>query len=132
MKKLFLILGLLFAISPAFADPATYYVPPPQLGAALQIMDSGFANIFAIFRNGTGSFSFDPNTKTLSNFKLAIDANSLVASSNESQRDLANFLGAFQFSEIRITAPDSTTFNDNKAEIKATVMIHGTNKPVTF
>ncbi len=116
----------------AAESPVAYYVPPPQFSAAMQVMDQGFANIFALFQNATGSFSFDENAKSLSRLRLAIDASSLTGSNAASQRDLGNLLGILQYSEIRITAPDSVTFTDNKADVKATLTIHGISKPVTL
>lgn len=126
----FLLLPLCVAI--ASESPATYYVPPPQFSAALQVMDQGFANVFALFQNATGSFSFDEGTKSLSRLRLALDASSLTTSNTGSQRDLANLIGIMQYPEIRITAPDSVTFTDGKADVKATVTLHGSSKPVTF
>lgn len=133
MKK-FLLCLLLFCIisAQAVADSAAYYIPPAQMNTQLEIMDNGYANMFALFRNSTGGFTFDETAKTMSNLKIAIDTTSLISNSNENQRDLSNLLGAFQNSEIRITAPDTVAFTDNKAEIKATVMMHGAAKPVTF
>lgn len=109
-----------------------YYVPPPQFSAALQIMDLGFANVFALFQNATGSFSFDEGAKSLSHLRLALDATSLAASNSNAQSDLGNMLGVMQYNEIRITALDPVTFTDNKAEIKANMSLHGVNKPVTL
>jgi polyisoprenoid-binding protein YceI len=116
----------------AAENPVAYYVPPPQFSAALQVMDMGFANIFALFQNATGSFSFDEGAKSLSRLRLALDATSLTSGNSASQRDLANLLGIFQFPEIRITSPDSVVFEDNKAQVKATLTLHGASKPVTF
>jgi len=135
MKKLLLTLALIFSCSgsTSAADAtAPYYVPPAQFSVALEVMDMGFANVFALFRTATGSFAFDETSKSISNLRLAIDTTSLLANTNENQRDLSNLLSAFQFPEIRIMAPDSVTFVDNKAEIKTTLTLHGTNKPVTF
>lgn len=135
MRRLFfllLLLSLPVTSLNAAEAPAAYYIPPAQFNAALQVMYNGYANIYALFRNATGSFSFDDTTKSLSNLKLAIDATSLLTANNDNQRDLANLLSAFQYSEIRIIAPDSITFTDSKADIKATVTLHGQSKPVTF
>jgi polyisoprenoid-binding protein YceI len=135
MKRLllaFVLLMLPLRTASAADSPVSYYVPPPQFSAALQVMDLGFANVFAIFQNATGSFSFDEGAKSLSRLRLALDTSSLMSSNSGSQRDLANLLGTMQYSEIRVTAPDSVTFADGKAEVKATLTLHGTAKPVTF
>jgi len=127
-----LIAALLAVSSPALAEPAAYYAPPSEFNAALQVMDMGFSNDFALIRNATGSFTYDEATKTISNLRLALDATSMSAGNNDTQRALANFLASFQYPEIRVTMPDSAVFTDNKAELKATVTMHGTSKPVTF
>lgn len=134
MKRLLLALLLLLPLRPALAveDPVAYYVPPPQFNAALQVMDRGFANVFALFQNATGSFNFDESAKSLTRLRLALDATSLASGNGDSQRDLANLLGIMQFSEIRVQAPDSVTFADNKAEVKATLTLHGVSKPITL
>jgi len=132
MKKLLLILLLFVGGVQAADNSATYYIAPPQFNTTMQIMDSGFAYVTAIFRNATGSFTFDDTAKSISNVKLAVDTTSLLASSPENQRDLGNMLGAFTNPEMRIIAPDAVTFKDGKADIKANIMLHGAVKPVTF
>jgi len=117
---------------PAHAEPATYYVPPPQFSAALQVMDLGFANMFALFQNATGSFSFDESDKSMSHLRVALDATSLTSGNSGSQQELMGLLGVMQNQEIRVTAPDSVSFKEGKADVKATVTLHGTSKPVTF
>jgi polyisoprenoid-binding protein YceI len=135
-RALRLVVGLLAFLLPGVAqaaeNPSSYYVPPAQFNAALQVMDLGFANVFALFQNATASFDFDEGEKTLSHLRIAIDATSLSAGNVEAQNDLASLLGIMQYNEIRITAPDTVTFTDGKAEIKATVSLHGATKPVTF
>jgi len=136
MKRLLFLLLFLPALysDAVFASDtsASYYIPPSQFSGVMQVMDMGFANIFALFRTGTGSFTFDDTNKSISNLRLAIDAASLLAATNENQRDLSGFLGAYQYPEIRVTAPDSVTFTDNKAQIKATLTLHGNSKPITL
>ena len=134
MKRLLLALLLLLPLSSVAVaeEPVSYYVPPPQFSAALQVMDMGFANVFALFQNATGSFNFDESSKSLSHLRIALDATSLTSANTGSQRDLANLLGIMQYQEIRITAPDSVTFTDGKADVKATMTLHGANKPITL
>jgi polyisoprenoid-binding protein YceI len=136
MKKILFFL-LIAALLPgaAAADDDTsnrYYIPPAQFNAVLQVMDLGFANIFGLFRNATGSFEFDEKAKSVENLKLAIDASSLTANNSANDRDLAALFGAAQYPEITFVAKDSTTFTDNKADIKGTLTLHGVSKPFTL
>ena len=131
MNKLVL-LFLLLATGAHAEEPASYYVPPAQFSASMQVMYMGFSNALAIFRSSTSSFTFNEADKSISNLRIAIDATSLTASGNEIQRDLSTLLGVFENPEIRILAPDSVKFEDNKAEIKGTMTLRGVNKPVTL
>lgn len=132
MKKFLLLIALCAAPANAADNATSYYVPPAQFNTAMEVMDMGFANIFALFRIATGSFTFDESAKSIGDLRIAIDTTSLTAGSPENQRALSDWLGAFQSSEIRIMAPDSAKFVDDKAQIKATVTLHGVAKPVSF
>ena len=133
LTRLLLLAVLALVPAAAFADePVAYYIPPPQFNAQMEVMDLGFANVFALFQNATGSFNFDESAKAISRLRIAIDAGSLMAGNSGSQQDLARLIGAGQFAEIRITDPDTVTFTDNKAELKASLTLHGVTKPVTL
>lgn len=134
MKKLLLLflMFISFGALAAEAGPVPYYIPPAQFGSTIQIMDRGFANIFGMFRNATGSFQFDESNKTISRLRIAIDATSVMSANAESQKDIASLLGVFQYPEISITAPDSIAFAEGRASLKATLTAHGTSKPVTL
>ena len=111
---------------------ARYYIPPPQFNAAMQVMDLGFANIFGLFRNATGSFEYDETAKSVSELKLAIDATSLMANNPDNERDLEALFAAMQYPEITFVAKDSASFTDSKADLKGTLTLHGVSKPCTL
>ncbi len=92
----------------------------------------GFSNMFALFQNATGSFTFDEASKSIARLRVALDLGSLIANNPESQRALINQLGGMRNPEIDITAPDSTVFTDGKAQLKGTLSLHGVSKPVTL
>ena len=135
MKKFSLVLCvalILPALASADDNAARYYIPPSQFNAALQIMDLGFSNVFGLFRNATGSFTFDSSAKSISDVKLAIDATSLTANSPDNEQALESLLAAGQYPEVDFVARDETKFSDGKAEIKGTLTLHGISKPVTL
>src|SRR5271170_5954164 len=126
----FVFVFVLPAIALAADDaPVQYYIPPFQFNAALEVMDLGFANVFGLFRNATGSFEFDETTKSVTNVKLAVDATSLIANNPENIGDLMVLLGTTQYPEIVFIARDSFSFADSKADIKGNLTIHGVTKP---
>jgi polyisoprenoid-binding protein YceI len=133
MKKTFLtFLLILFPLLAHAEDSAErYYIPPGQFNAAIEVMDLGFANVFGLFRNATGSFEFEPATKSVNHLRLALETTSLIANSNENQQDLINLLGS-QYPEISFATEDSVSFVESKAEIRGVLTIHGISKPFVF
>lgn len=131
LALLIVVLGLLLATSTQ-AAPQKFYIPPSQFNAAFQVMDLGFANIFGMFRNATGLFAFDPETKTISNLKLALDTRSLVVPNPDAGKDLSALFAISHYPEIAFMATAPASFKDGKAEIKGTLTVHGQSKPATF
>jgi polyisoprenoid-binding protein YceI len=139
MRRLVLLLTTLFCLSTSgvfAADedvaPDRYYIPPPQFNAAMEVMDLGFANIFGLFRNATGSFEFEPATKSVGNLKIAIDTTSLMTNNPENERDLEALLDAMEYPEMRFVTRDSISFAEGKADIKGTLTLHGVSKPLVL
>jgi len=133
MKKLLITLLLLLAPLRAYGTDSTassYYVPPAQFNAQLQVMDMGFSNIFVLLQNATASFLFNEDAKSISRVRIALDVSTLMTNNNGNQRDLENLFDNGQYPEIAITSPDAVTFTDNKAQLKANITLHGQTKPV--
>jgi polyisoprenoid-binding protein YceI len=135
MKKLLIVFILVLLPATVFAadeGPVHYYVPPTQFNAALEVMDLGFANVFGLFRNATGSFSFEAATKSVDKLRIALDASSLIANSSGNEASLAALLASAQYPEISFAASDSVSFAEGKADIRGTLTIHGVSKPCVF
>lgn len=135
MKKsalFFALGGLLLLALPAVAASKSYYVPPGQFNAAVQVMDRGFANIFGLFEQATGSFAFDTQTDTLSHVRLAMSADSLTASNMNAAGELRALFDTNAYPEITFMATANAAFKDGKAEVKGTLTTHGQSKPATF
>lgn len=136
MRKLFLLCLTVITFVAGFSQPVhaqeTYYIPPPQFNAAFQVMDLGFANIFGLFQNATGSLNYDETTKTVSRLRLAIDATSLIAGNADNQRALMAFFDVARYPEISLTSSDNFSFTDGKADVKATLILHGVSKSITL
>lgn len=132
LYSLVLIVGLIISICLPAEAQQSYYIPPGQFNAALQIMDLGFANIFGLFQKATGSFTFEESTKTVSHLRLAIDATSLMTSNSDTQRALADLFDVEHYPELSIAASESYSFAEGKADIKATLTLHGVSKPIVL
>jgi polyisoprenoid-binding protein YceI len=126
-----LLLALIFTSSAAGAADR-YYVPPSQFSAAFQIMDLKFSNILGTFQNATASFSFDAETKKISDLRIALDASSLSTSNGRNVGDLAELFETRKYPEITFASAAGGEIGVDKKEIKGTLNVHGTAKPFTL
>ncbi len=112
---------------------ASYYVAPGQVSAEIRVAGAGEgkADLLGQFATATGSFDYDGGSHTLNRLRLAIDGDSLSASSYGSQRGLAMMIEADSFREISLVSLGSATLADGKAEMKGFLTLHGVTKPVT-
>ena len=127
---LFFSLSLL--TSQAFATTEKYYVDPSQFTAAFQVPAQDNKSVNGTFTNATGSFSYDPDSKTFSNLRFAVDATSISTSSKNSTHDMRVLFDPNAYPEISFTSSSSATLADNHGEIKGTLKVHGQSKPVTI
>lgn len=96
------------------------------------IMEGGLSNVFGMFTDGTASFSFDQQTQTISNVKLALNAFSLSVPNQNISQSIRMLFNVADYPEISFIAASPTTFKDGKAEIKGTMKFHGQTKPAVF
>lgn len=119
---------------PAAAKTASFFVPPQQSNASLQVSELGFANITGVFGRSTASFKFDEDDKSISGLRLAIESGSLVTGNPEHAAALTGTdqLAAREYSEISFIQLKPATFTDGKAKIEGELAVRGTRKPFTF
>lgn len=115
--------------SPSHAEATKFYAPPSQFNANLQVMELGFANLTGLFREGTASFSFDAESKTISRFRMAINAASLVSTNPRSEQSLAYLIGSARSPEISFVASEPAPLKDDKAVLKGNLTLNGISKP---
>ena len=117
---------------PAHAATEKYYVDPSQFTAAFQVPAQENKSVNGTFTNATGSFSYDPDSKTFSNLRFAVDTTSLSTSSKSTTHDMRMLFDPNGFPEITFTSNSSVVLADNHGEIKGTLKVHGQSKPVTI
>lgn len=113
----------------AFA--ATYYVGPGQMSAELRVTGEGKPDLLGQFGTATASFDYDESSHALSRLRVAIDGDSLSASSYGGQRELTLMLEPDSYREIALATSGRATLSDGKAEMKGMLTLHGVSKPVT-
>ncbi|WP_102108760.1 YceI family protein [Oceaniglobus roseus] len=119
---------------PAAAEPARYALDPEHMVVAFTVMHAGYAKVLGRFADVEGGFTYDPETKTLSDVSVKIDAASVDtfnAARDEHVRS-ADFLDAGANPDITFTADGGTPTSDTTGTVEGELTIRGVSRPVTL
>ena len=98
--------GLAFALGvitrPAEAQPAEFTIDPDHFSIGFLVDHIGYARVLGMFREASGSFTFDEKALALSNVKIAIKTASVFSNQKERDEHLRgpDFLNAREFPEM--------------------------------
>ncbi|WP_424931669.1 YceI family protein [Amaricoccus macauensis] len=114
------------------AEPATYDLDPEHAVAAFTVMHAGYAKVLGRFSDIEGEFTFDPETREVSNVSARIGAASVdtgQAARDEHVRS-ADFLDAEANPDITFTATDATALSETSGTLAGELTIRGVTQPV--
>ena len=130
-----LALGLaLAALGAAQAQPARYEIDPEHLSVGFLVQHLGYARVIGLFQKGSGTFTFDETTATLSDVRLVVDAAS--AFTNHRRRDnhlrSADFLNAGEFPQIVFKGAKAKRTGERTFVVEGQLELLGKTEPVSF
>jgi polyisoprenoid-binding protein YceI len=130
-----LALGLaLAAQGAAQAQPARYEIDPEHLSVGFLVQHLGYARVIGLFQKGSGTFTFDETTATLSDVRLVVDAAS--AYTNHRRRDnhlrSADFLNAGEFPQIVFKGAKAKRTGERTFVVEGQLELLGKSEPVSF
>ncbi len=119
---------------PAAAAPAKYDIDPAHFTVGFLVDHVGMAKIMGMFLKAKGSFTFDEQSKSVSDIKVVIDTRSVFT--NHKKRDdhlrSPDFLNASEFPEMVFTGTQSEATGDRTGKIHGTLDLLGVQRPVTL
>lgn len=127
---------LLFGLGsvPAAAEPAQYEVDPDHFSIGFLVDHAGYGKVLGMFLEGSGSFTFDEDARTLSDVRIVIRTESVFT--NHEKRDdhlrSPDFLNADEFPEMVFAAPGGTATGDRTGRIDGTLTLLGVSQPVSL
>jgi polyisoprenoid-binding protein YceI len=114
-------------------DLPSYYVPPENMNAALQMTHQGSV-LYALFQDSTARFSYESQTKSMKGLEFSLNLGSLVTHQRKSLADLLSpiLFDAERFPEMSFKAPQSYSFTESKTMVDGTLTIRDISKPARF
>ena len=118
----------------ARAEPANYTIDPTHLTIAFKVHHVGFFDMVGLFTKASGSFSFDEETKELSNLKVVIKTKSVFTGHKKRDAHLrsADFLNAGEFPEMVFVGKSTEKTGDKTGKVHGELTLLGQTRPVTL
>lgn len=118
----------------AWAEPARYEIDPDHLSIGFLVDHVGYAKTLGMFREASGSYTFDESTGELRDVVVTIDTESVF--SNHRKRDehlrSADFLNSAEFPQMVFRAQGATSVEDRRYRIEGELELLGQSRPLTL
>jgi polyisoprenoid-binding protein YceI len=134
MKRLALLAALCLAGAAAHAQPARYQIDPEHFSVGFLVDHLGYAKVLGIFRESSGSYSFDEQTGALADVRLVVDARSVYTGHRRRDQHLASpdFLNAGEFREIVFTSATAKRTGERTFAVEGQLQMLGKAQPLTL
>ena len=125
---------LLAAHGAASAQPARYEIDPEHFSVGFLVDHIGYAKVLGMFRNASGTYSFDEATGALSDVRLVIDAKSVFTNHRRRDQHLnsADFLNSGEFPEIVFKGARAKRTGERTFVVEGELDLIGKTQPVTL
>ena len=111
-----------------------YSLDPEHTTVAFLIEHVGYAKTLGLFTDVSGSFSFDQDTRTVTDISITVGTAS-VNSANEARDKHVrskDFLNVSDYPEMTFSAPTATVSADGAGEISGELSLLGTTQALTL
>ncbi|MCP5149895.1 MAG: YceI family protein [Chromatiales bacterium] len=128
-----LVLTALTALT-ARAEPARYTVDPEHFVVAFLVDHIGYARTLGLFREASGSFTFDESTATLSDMRIVVRTASVFTNHDKRDRHLrsGDFLDSEAHPEMTFTAATARRVGEREYAVEGTLALRGETRPLTL
>lgn len=118
----------------ARAAPQRFEIDPSHLSIGFLVHHLGYEKVLGMFLEGSGSFSYDPEDRRLSDLRVVIQADSVFT--NDERRDEhlrgPDFLNAGEFPEIVFEGKEAEPTGENTGRVDGTLTILGVTRPASL
>lgn len=119
---------------PALAEADLYEIDKSHFSIVFNADHIGYAATWGMFLDGSGSFMFDEEARTLSDLTVTIDANSVFT--NDDRRDghlrSADFLDAESHPQITFVMTSAEATGETTGKVHGDLTLRGVTRPVTL
>lgn len=128
------VIGLILPPVVAAAAPERYRIDPEHLSIGFLVGHIGYAEVLGLFLEGEGSFTFDPEARTLSDLRVTIPAVSVFTNHDDRDEHLrgSDFLDAGSHPEITFAGTGAEPTGERTGRVTGDLTLRGVTRPVTL
>lgn len=128
------LVAMLATTGPSRAEPRQYVIDPAHFSIVFNAMHIGYAPTWGLFLKGKGGFTFDEDTRALSDLSVEIEAASVF--SNDERRDghlrSNDFLAAEAHPLITFEMTEARPETETTGTVTGALTLRGVTRPVTL
>jgi len=127
--------GLLAGVvAPAEAEPRDYEIDPEHVAVGFLVHHLGLADTLGMFREVSGSFTYDHEAKKLSDVKIVIQTDSVFTNHEERDEHLRgpDFLNVKEYPTMTFTAEEAERTGEGKGKLHGELTLLGETEPLTL
>ena len=131
---LVLALGWLVAPTPAQSEPARFVLDPEHTSITFLVQHLGFADVAGMFLESEGSFTYDEETRELSDLRVVIKTDSVFTNHERRDQHLrsADFLNVEAFPEMIFEGRSAEPFTETTGQVTGDLTLRGVTRPVAL
>lgn len=134
LKSLVLAALLSVTTTSVMAAPERYTLDPAHTTVAFLVEHVGYADTLGRFTNVSGSFTYDVDTRELSDVAITVKTESLNTDHEARDKHVRgkDFLNTGEYPEMTFTADSFTLPEDGKGELTGQLELLGETNPLTL
>lgn len=124
--------AVIFLSAPVLAEPHRYELDPEHTVVSFLVDHLGYANTLGIFRNIEGGFTYDMETKELSDVEVQVESASIDTFHDARDNHVRgkDFLNVKAHPVITFTADGGTPTGDNSGTVEGELTLLGQTHPL--
>ena len=126
--------GGLAAAGSARAEPREYVMDQEHFAIAFMVHHLGLADTVGMFREASGSFTFDEATGEISDVVITVQTDSVFTNHDERDDHLRgpDFLNVQEYPTMTFTADEATKTGERTAKLEGNLTMLGRTEPLTL
>ena len=134
LAALALVAAWIAPADPARADPRDFRIDPAHFSIVFNADHIGYGPTWGLFLKGEGSFSYDEETRTLSDLTVTIPADSVFSNNERRDEHLRSddFLSAEAHPDITFQMTSAHEDTPRSGTVTGDLTLRGVTRPVTL